>query len=157
MLSNHTISNHNKMIVLYVDIIGDLFHIGYIELFKELAKYADLIYVGVYSDKSAMQLGRQTIMKMDERIEMIESCKYVDRVLPNAPLEVTNNFLNNYGITIFAHGEQFMRQDNKYVRLDVTERYLQLDFQHDVNTDNIIKRVWGYLEKVMNKTIKLTN
>ena len=37
---------------VYVDMVGDLFHIGHINMFKQARELGDYLIVGVHSDKA---------------------------------------------------------------------------------------------------------
>lgn len=44
-------------------------------------------------------------MTLAERVAVIESCRYVDEVVEDAPLQVTEEFLAERGITTVVHGD----------------------------------------------------
>ena len=83
----------------YVDGIFDLFHRGHLESFKFIkSKYKNCkLYVGVISDDDAKSYKRKPILTMDERIKVIESCKYVSLIIKDAPLIITEEFLKTFG------------------------------------------------------------
>ena len=80
---------------IYVDMVGDLFHINHINLIKEAKKFGKYLIVGVHSDSDVESYKCTPILTMEERIGVIESCKYVDKVIPNAPLVITKEYLTN--------------------------------------------------------------
>ena len=53
----------------------------------------DKLIVGIHSDETIKKYKREPIMKMKERIAVIESCKYVDVVIPDAPLTITEEYI----------------------------------------------------------------
>jgi cytidyltransferase-like protein len=90
---------------VYVDMIGDLFHMGHVALLRAARELGDYVVVGVISDELAASYKRRPIMTMPERIAVIEACRYVDEVIPDAPLVVTSDFLRTHGIDLVAHGD----------------------------------------------------
>ncbi len=42
---------------------------------------------------------------MDDRVEIVKACIYVDEVIPNVNLGVTNAFLDEHKIDIVIHGD----------------------------------------------------
>jgi ethanolamine-phosphate cytidylyltransferase len=90
---------------VYVDMVGDLFHPGHVSLLREARAHGDCLVVGVLSDDTAATYKRRPIMTMAERVAVIESCRYVDKVIEDAPLQVTEEFLAEHGITMVVHGD----------------------------------------------------
>jgi ethanolamine-phosphate cytidylyltransferase len=61
--------------------------------------------VGVLSDDTAASYKRRPIMTLAERVAVIESCRYVDEVIEDAPLQVTEESLAEHGISTVVHGD----------------------------------------------------
>ena len=61
----------------------DLCHYGHVLMFKECKEYCDFLIVGVQSDPSIDRPEKSVpIQSHKERIGIVESIKYVDRVIP---------------------------------------------------------------------------
>ncbi|MEV5613791.1 hypothetical protein [Streptomyces sp. NPDC052225] len=67
--------------------------------------FGERLIVGVLSDEDVAKYKRKPIMTLAERVVVIEACRYVDVVLPNAPYRVTNEFLDRHGIDVVVHGD----------------------------------------------------
>ena len=90
---------------VYVDMVGDLFHAGHVSLLREARRHGDWLVVGVLSDDTAASYKRRPIMTLAERVAVIESCRYVDEVIEDAPFRVTEAFLDEHAITTVVHGD----------------------------------------------------
>ena len=90
---------------VYVDMVGDLFHAGHVALLREARRHGDWLVVGVLSDDTAASYKRRPVMTLAERVAVIESCRYVDEVLADAPFRVTQDFLDEHAITTVVHGD----------------------------------------------------
>lgn len=90
---------------VYVDMVGDLFHAGHVALLQAAREYGDHLVVGVLSDESAAAYKRRPIMTMAERVTLVEACRYVDEVVPGAPLVVDDDFLAAHRIDVVVHGD----------------------------------------------------
>jgi glycerol-3-phosphate cytidylyltransferase-like family protein len=44
-------------------------------------------------------------MNLTERVAVIEECRYVDEVIPDAPDRLTSDFLREHGIALVVHGD----------------------------------------------------
>lgn len=100
---------------IYVDMVGDLFHAGHVELLRSARRYGDWLVVGVLSDETAAAYKRRPIMSLDERVAVIESCKYVDQVIAGAPFQVTKEFLAEHDIATMVHGDDLSPEDAEVV------------------------------------------
>jgi cytidyltransferase-like protein len=85
--------------------VGDLFHAGHVSLLREARRHGDTLIVGVLSDDTAASYKRPPIMTLPERVAVIESCRYVDEVIADAPFEVTEEFLAEHDIGVVVHGD----------------------------------------------------
>src|SRR5262245_50775572 len=92
---------------VYVDMVGDLFHMGHVEFLKTASAFGDWLIVGVLSDEVVATYKRQPIMTLAERVAVVEACRYVDEVVPNAPYIVTTEFLDEHEISVVVHGDDF--------------------------------------------------
>ncbi len=65
----------------------DLFHYGHVRLLKRLKKMAGkdgVLIVALNTDEFVEQFkGSRPVMNLEERMEVLQSCKYVDEVIVN--------------------------------------------------------------------------
>jgi cytidyltransferase-like protein len=90
---------------VYVDMVGDLFHAGHVALLREARSHGDHLVVGVLGDETTEAYKRRPIMTLAERVAVIESCRYVDEVVADAPFVVDEDFLDDHAITTVVHGD----------------------------------------------------
>lgn len=100
---------------VYVDMVGDLFHAGHVELLRAARSHGDWLIVGVLSDETAAAYKRRPIMTLAERVAVIESCKHVDEIIAGAPFEVSADFLAQHDIAIVVHGDDLSPSDARAV------------------------------------------
>jgi cytidyltransferase-like protein len=90
---------------VYVDMVGDLFHAGHVALLRAARELGDYLVVGVLSDETAAAYKRRPIMTLTERVAVIEACRYVDEVIPDAPDQLTAAFLDERKLALVVHGD----------------------------------------------------
>lgn len=95
---------------VYVDMVGDLFHAGHVELLRAARTRGDWLVVGVLSDETATAYKRRPITSLAERVAVIEACKYVDEVIAGAPFQIDEAFLAEHDITTVMHGDDLAPQ-----------------------------------------------
>jgi glycerol-3-phosphate cytidylyltransferase len=74
-------------IVGYTSGVFDLFHIGHLNILKKSREHCDYLIVGVSTDELVQEYkNKKTIIPFEERKEIIESIKYVDKVVPQVTM-----------------------------------------------------------------------
>ncbi len=71
-----------KAIVGYTTGVFDLFHIGHLNILKKAKENCDYLIVGVTTDELVSYKNTKAIISFEERLTIVESIKYVDRVVP---------------------------------------------------------------------------
>ncbi len=116
----------------------DLFHIGHTRLLKRARQLGDELYVAVSSDEfSLKQKNKRCIIPYPHRAEIVESCKYVDIVVPETNWDQKINDILAYEIDIFVIGDDwkgkfdFLNRYTEVVYLprtqDISTSYLKQD------------------------------
>ena len=127
---------------VYIDMVADLFHIGHLNLIKRSAEVGDYLIVGIHSDKSVESYKRKPIIEENQRYEIVKSCRYVDEVIKNAPLEITRDFIKQYRIECIIHGddtsEELKKQHQAAIKMGIV-RYLPRT--KGISTTDIIERI----------------
>lgn len=90
---------------VYVDMVGDLFHAGHVEFLRQARAFGDELVVGVHADDECEWYKRRPVLTLEERVAVVESCRYVDRVVPAAPALVTEAWLDRVGADLVVHGD----------------------------------------------------
>ena len=130
------------MIRVYCDAVGDLFHVGHLNLFEQARNHGTILLVGVHSDKSVESYKRKPIYSEQDRYRIIKNCKLVDEVIEDAPLLITKEFINNHNIDIVVHGNDksshFDEQHKVPLELGIM-RYV--NYTDGISTSEIIKKV----------------
>ena len=78
-----------KQIIGYTTGVFDLFHIGHLNIIRNAKSLCDYLIVGVTTDEiSLIMKGKMPVVPFEERSRIIESLKYVDKVVAKTS---TNN------------------------------------------------------------------
>ena len=104
----------------------DPIHKGHMRMFREAANLGHQVIVGLNSDEWLSRKKEKPFMNWDERAEILESCKFINQVLPFDDWDDTANDLikqvcklyNGYDVNIyFANGGD--RKKGNVPELDV--------------------------------------
>lgn len=128
---------------VYVDMVGDLFHAGHVALLREARRHGDWLVVGVLSDDTAASYKRRPIMTLAERVAVIESCRYVDEVIADAPFRVTRDFLDEHAITTVVHGDDLSPEgaESIYGPAVAAGSFVYVERTGGISTTQLIQRV----------------
>ena len=128
----------------YIDMVGDLFHYGHVEQCKKAKNQGYYLIVGVHNDDTVESYKRRPILSMDDRIRVIEACRYVDEVIPNAPLEISKQYLDKHSIDMVFHGHS-LEEDEKYKFMYKEAcqlgKFTRTDYTPGISTTNIIENI----------------
>ncbi|KAK9853648.1 hypothetical protein WJX84_001343 [Apatococcus fuscideae] len=92
--------------IVYVDGAFDLFHVGHIEALRKAKQQGDFLLVGVHTDEDVQERRgpHLPIMDLHERSLSVLACKYVDEVIIGAPLEISDDLLTTFNISLVVRG-----------------------------------------------------
>ena len=127
---------------VYVDMVGDLFHKGHVKLFQKALEYGDELYVGIHSDMVVTSYKRKPILSMKDRIYVIKSCKYVSKVIPDAPLLLTKEYLTKHNIDLCIHAhEEGDECEKTWYKIPIElGKFKRVDYTPNISTTEIIER-----------------
>jgi cytidyltransferase-like protein len=92
--------NKNRILV---DMSATILHHGHIRILKKASRYG-VVYVALTSDKQIKKFkGYLPELNFSQRKEIIQSIKYVERVIKSNWI-ITENFLKKYKISFLVHG-----------------------------------------------------
>lgn len=78
-----------KKVIGYTSGVYDMFHIGHLNVIKNAKQKCDYLIVGVSTDEVVEQnKNKKPVIPFNERIEIVEAVKYVDRVIPQERYDV---------------------------------------------------------------------
>jgi cytidyltransferase-like protein len=111
-MSNQTndIGSKAKNKVVYVDGVFDLFHSGHLAFLRKAREFGDVLLVGVVTDADVESYKRKPVIKFQDRLEMLQACRLVDKVIP-AELRITKDFIHKNNISVVVHGDDDEQQE----------------------------------------------
>ena len=130
--------------IIYMDMVGDLLHVGHINAIDVARRKGDVI-VGIVSDSFAASYKRKPITPWIERARIIMNIRGVKGIMPqeNLTTEVSRN-MKTCGATHFLHGDDW----NK-TRQRARKRYLvgrgikiiEIPYTKGVSTTRTIRKI----------------
>jgi glycerol-3-phosphate cytidylyltransferase len=86
----------------------DLIHVGHIRLLERARKLGTTLVVGVSTDAlSISKKGRRPVQREAERIEVVQSIRYVDRVFLERSLEEKESYLRTQNANVLVMGDDW--------------------------------------------------
>jgi len=71
----------------YTTGVYDLFHVGHLNLLKNARSLCDQLIVGVTTDDLVMYKNKRAVIPFQERLEIVESIKYVDTAIAQPDMD----------------------------------------------------------------------
>lgn len=85
----------------------DLLHYGHLNLLKRCSELGDKLIVGVSGDEFNARKGKQSAMNYETRKELVESIKFVDKVIKEDNWEQKIEDVKKYNVDIFVMGDDW--------------------------------------------------
>ena len=131
------------MKVVYADMCGDLLHYGHTRFLKKVKSLGDKLIVGIHSDKTIESYKRTPVCTMKERIELVESVKWVDEVVEDAPLFITEDYIEKHNIDVIAiPANRTQEEIEKMCIIPYQKKMLEfVAYTEEISTSEIINRI----------------
>ncbi len=85
----------------------DMFHIGHLNILKKAKELGDFLIVGVSTDEFNAIKGKRAFMPYEHRKKIVESIKYVDKVIPERNWKQKLEDIKRYSVDVFVMGEDW--------------------------------------------------
>jgi glycerol-3-phosphate cytidylyltransferase len=135
-------------VIIYADVVCDLFHYGHVEFFRQARALGDRLIVGLVSDRNVATYKPAPIMSHAERVAVVRGCRFVDEVLDEPPpLHCTCAFLDEIGADYCCHGDDMSEQELAfwYGELIPSGRLKVVRYTPTISTRQIVSRIAGRL------------
>lgn len=136
----------------YTTGVFDMFHIGHLNILRRAKLECDYLIVGVSTDELCLSAkGKTPIIPFQERVDIVNSIKFVDSVVPQTNYDKIQAW-NNLKFNIVFVGddwkgtEKWNKIESDFGKLGVTVNY----FPYSKNTSSTILR--DTLKKLHNES-----
>lgn len=149
----HKKKGAKKRVRVYMDGCFDLMHYGHANALRQAKALGDELVVGVVSDEEIVSNKGPPVLTMEERLALVSGLKWVDEVIPNAPYEITEDFMhqlfNDYKIDYIIHGDDpclLPDGTDAYALAKKVGRYKQIKRTEGVSSTDIVGRILSWVK-----------
>ena len=137
---------------VYVGGTFDLFHYGHARFLEQCAKHGKVI-VAINTDDFCERYKRKPVLSLEERIESVKACRWVDEVIVNVGDEdsgLTIDLVKDKKISAIAHGDDWTGPA-LINQLGISQEWLDkrnikmlyIPYTAGISTSDIIRRING--------------
>lgn len=112
----------------------DLFHIGHLNLLRNLRRLGSKLIVGVSTDEFNALKGKKTVVPYEQRAQIVAATRYVDLVIPEHAWDQKRRDIVEHGVVLFAMGDDWV---GKFDDLSDLCEVLYLPRTKDVSTTEL--------------------
>ncbi|RTE86837.1 MULTISPECIES: glycerol-3-phosphate cytidylyltransferase [Gammaproteobacteria] len=109
----------------------DLFHIGHVNLLKRARSLGDRLVVAVSTDEFNQGKGKTTLVPYEHRVAILESCRYVDKVIPENDWAQKRDDIKSENADVFVMGDDWK---GKFDELSDLCEVIYLDRTKDISS-----------------------
>lgn len=107
----------------YTSGVFDLFHIGHLNILRKAKEQCEYLIVGVSTDELAIELKRKSpIIPYEQRIEIIESIKYVDKAIPEKEVDKYTAWIRLHYDALFKGSDASKKDSYKKYEAKLREK-----------------------------------
>ena len=141
--SSSTNRSYNDMIKVWTNGCFDILHRGHIEMFRYAKSLGDELVVGVDTDeKVKLDKGKdRPINNLQDRIYMLQSIKYIDRVIPFDSTEDLRKTIRWYQPDLMVIGSDWKGKD--VIGREFSDKLVFFDRVGDYSTTNTYETFKG--------------
>ena len=122
--------SEKKYIIGYTTGVFDMFHIGHLNILRRAKAQCDYLIVGVSTDELVLkEKNKKPVIPFIERMEIVESIRYVDRVVPQINKNKLEAWVNLHFDKMFVGSDwkgsiQWQKIEEEFSPLNVEIVYL---------------------------------
>jgi len=116
----------------------DLFHLGHVRLLRRLAALGDRLIVGCSTDEFNRGKGKKSVMSFEHRLEILEACRYVDKVIPERDWDQKIIDIQREKVDVFGMGHDW---EGKFDYLKEYCEVVYLTRTKDISTTLLVEEV----------------
>lgn len=132
----HTEEKMKKYKIGYTAGTYDLFHIGHLNVIKNAKKMCDFLIVAVSTDELVSKYKHHLpVISFNDRIAIVESIKYVDKVVPQTNMDKKQAALSNNIDAMFV-GDDW-KGTAKWEKIEKELKSIGVDVVYLPHTDGI--------------------
>ncbi|XP_047950532.1 ethanolamine-phosphate cytidylyltransferase-like [Salvia hispanica] len=150
----HKKKSAKKRVRVYMDGCFDLMHYGHANALRQAKALGDELVVGVVSDEEIIANKGPPVLSMEERLALVSGLKWVDEVIPNAPYEITEEFMHRlfkeHKIDYIIHGDDpclLPDGTDAYALAKKAGRYKQIKRTEGVSSTDIVGRILSWVKE----------
>lgn len=147
----YEISEHMKIPVfstninVYCNGVFDIFHLGHRKMLMKAHSHGTRLIVGVHSDASTESYKRVPYLNENERYESVKLSRNVTQVIEDAPLVITQEFIDQNNIHVVCCSSEYFSEENDangYYKVPREMGILrEIEYHGGISTSEIINRV----------------
>lgn len=140
-----------KKVIGYTTGVFDLFHVGHLNILKQASKNCDYLIVGVTSDETVYKYKkRYPIIPLKERIAIVESIVYTDRVVVQEEMDKLRAY-ELYNFDKLFHGNDWkdskMYNDIETKLKDRGVEMIYFEYTKGTSTSELKLQIFNELSK----------
>ena len=129
---------------LWCDGCFDLCHFGHFNFMRQARSICDELYVGLHNDAEIEHNKAKPVFTLEERMEVVQACKWVTKAIPNTPYTTELEWIDRYQCEAVVHGDDVVLNADgldTYHKIREANRFTTVKRTQAISTTNLIGRM----------------
>ena len=134
-------SKYNRV---WCDGCFDMTHFGHYNFMRQASGLAKELYVGVHNDEEVTKNKSKPVFTLEERLELVSACKWVTKVIPDAPYTTEVEWLKRFECEAAVHGDDLVLNSEGidcYASVKKENLFCTVPRTKAISTTNLIGRM----------------
>lgn len=135
--------------IIYTDMVADLYHYGhsrYLEnIYNKLIENTNnKLYVGIHNDIDVQSYKRKPVLNMYQRSQVLKSNKYIDKLILDAPLIPSEEYIKNHDISVLCIPDNRTTEEINEWYKNIINKGIKIEkikYTEEISTSEIIKKI----------------
>ena len=135
--------------IIYTDMVADLLHYAHLQyleqIYNRLIKNTNnKLYVGIHNNQDVQVYKRNPVLTMEERIKVLEYFPLIDKIIPDAPVTINEEYINLHQINTLCVPDNRTQEELELMYKIPIELGIKIEYFNyckEMSTSKILKRI----------------
>lgn len=141
----------------FIDGCFDGYHYGHVNALFQAKQLCDILVLGTHTDDEMKEFKNIPLFNYEERIFMLQYCRYIDKIVDNVPYISTLKTVRKYNCSHYVHGDEVVLTNKNVSALEeeLKKYYKTYAPTEGISTSNLLVRMYYYFKNKLGSSVPI--